>query len=182
MSRSRILVFGHSLVRDLGFWMKETSSDLLTRCDTTVHGIGGRTTDLMRRHDMHVVKSLKPDVIFLQVGGNDISPESVATDIVNNFLEFASDMIRNRAGKVIIGSVLKRTNPRRMPISQYDKRRKAVNKMLVEETHLNDKIEFRNHQSFHKSPLRDGVHLNAKGNRAVFHSVRHAINTFLPLR
>ncbi|VDI08064.1 Hypothetical predicted protein [Mytilus galloprovincialis] len=173
----RVLVFGHSLVRDLNQWMKDTSSDFLSGHQSYIHGKGGRTTELLKRMDMHVIRRFRPHVVFIQVGGNDITPEASVKDIAENLIELAVEIQQQGVSQVIIGSVIIRLRPRNMSVSQYDNKRTKINKHLSEKTPQTAGIKFWSHKCFRHNHLRDGVHLNDKGNEAFFFSIRHAMNS-----
>ena len=77
-----VLILGHSFVRRL-------SSDLRSNFDARaakhfnhlgdavihLHGVGGRTVKKLRFFDLGVVSALKPDVIILEIGTNDLVPD-----------------------------------------------------------------------------------------------------------
>ncbi|PFX15373.1 hypothetical protein AWC38_SpisGene20400 [Stylophora pistillata] len=84
-------IAGHSFVRRL-------SSDLRSNFDARaakhfnrlgdavihLHGVGGRTVKKLRLYDLGVVSALKPDVIILEIGTNDLGanrPEVVGSGI-----------------------------------------------------------------------------------------------------
>ena len=86
-----VLILGHSFVRRL-------SSDLRSNFDARagehfnllgdavihLHGVGGRTVKKFRLYDLGVVSALKPDVIILEIGTNDLvanRPEIVGSEI-----------------------------------------------------------------------------------------------------
>jgi len=86
-----VLILGHSFVRRL-------SSDLRSNVDARaaahfnlfgdalihLRGVGGRTVKKLRLYDLGVVSTLKPDVIILEIGTNDLvanRPEVVGSEI-----------------------------------------------------------------------------------------------------
>ena len=86
-----VLILGHSFVRRL-------SSDLRSNFDARaakhfnllgdavihLHGVGGRTLKKFRLFVLGVVSALKPDVIILEIGANDLvadHPEVVGSEI-----------------------------------------------------------------------------------------------------
>ncbi|CAG2203433.1 unnamed protein product [Mytilus edulis] len=174
---SKALVLGHSLVRDLDLWTRETSSDFLSNCETHVYGIGGRTTALISKHDICIVRWIQPSIVFLQVGGNDISIGKTAKEIVDNQMKLAREILRIGTKRVIIGSVIGRMAPRGMTTSQYKNKRKKVNKLLKSQESA--KIKVWDHKNFHQCHFRDGVHLTDKGNEVFFFSIRHALHSVL---
>ena len=85
-----VLILGHSFVRrmqdDLSSRFHPRTDPNFNLSDATVcfHGVGGRTVRKLRTYDLHVVRRLKPDVIILELGTNDLtnlSPEVVGSEI-----------------------------------------------------------------------------------------------------
>ena len=86
----RVLVLGHSFIRrlrdfiernpgdlDLAFKLKEPAAIFW-------HGVGGRTVAKAIRHDLHVVQSVRPNIVIVQLGTNDLSsrpPLLVGSDL-----------------------------------------------------------------------------------------------------
>ena len=92
VEQPRVLILGHSFIRRLRVFIIKNSPtyNLNLNINTSVticwHGVGGRTIDKGRRFDLTEVERLKPDVVFLQVGTNDLtrrrsSPASVGSAI-----------------------------------------------------------------------------------------------------
>ena len=86
-----VLVLGDSFVRRL-------SSDLSSNFDARasqhfdlvgdavihLHGVGGRTVEKLRLYDLGVVSALRPDIIILEIGTNDLvddRPGDVGSEI-----------------------------------------------------------------------------------------------------
>ena len=75
-----VLILGHSFVRML-------SADLRSNFDARAaehNGVGGRTVKKLRLYDLGVVSALKPDVIIIEIGTNDLvanRPEVVGSEI-----------------------------------------------------------------------------------------------------
>ena len=74
-----ILILGHSFVRRL---KEDLQSNFDSRADESfnlsddaivyMHGAGGRTVKKLRKNDLGAVSSLKPSVIILEIGTNDL--------------------------------------------------------------------------------------------------------------
>ena len=79
----RVLILGHSFVKRL---QRDMLSNFDARVDANfklqgsalvhLHGIGGRTVAKLRSFDLHVITSISPDVVILEIGTNDLSLES----------------------------------------------------------------------------------------------------------
>lgn len=84
--------------------MERTNSDFSGSVDTKLHGVGGRRVQTLQSFDLYVVAKYKPDLVFLQIGENDISTDSSATTIANNILQLTRTIRRMKVPKVVIGS------------------------------------------------------------------------------
>ena len=79
MDQPRVLILGHSFIRRLrDFIIKNSPTynlNLNINASVTIHwhGVGGRTIDKVRRFDLTEVERFKPDVVFLQIGTNDLT-------------------------------------------------------------------------------------------------------------
>ena len=86
-----VLILGHSFVKRLHSDLDacfdprtNVSFHFNTSVSVTLCGVGGRTVPKLRTYDMHVVRRLKPDVVILEIGTNDLSstsPEVVGSQI-----------------------------------------------------------------------------------------------------
>jgi len=152
--------------------------------ETTFFGIGGSTVrpgpkSMQNTRNMNVISSYNPDVIFLQVGGNDIKnrnvdPKKLARDII----VYAKFIIECYDVKhVIIGQLFRRYS-RRNPIN-YNELVYDVNKQLTELTGDESKISLWHHRGFWFNTRQyisaDGVHFNNLGMRKFAQSVRLTI-------
>ena len=87
--------------------MERINSDFSGSVDTKLHSVGGRRVRTLQNFDLYVVPTkYKPDLVFLQIGENDISTDSSATTIANNIdlLQLARTIRRMKVPKVVIGS------------------------------------------------------------------------------
>ena len=86
-----VLILGHSfgwrLSSDLRSNFDALAAEhfnLLGDATIHLHGMGGRTVKKLRLYDLGVVSALKPDVIILEIGTNDLvanRPEVVGSEI-----------------------------------------------------------------------------------------------------
>jgi lysophospholipase L1-like esterase len=65
--------------------MERINSDFSGSVDTKLHSVGGRRVRTLQNFDLYVVPAkYKSDLVFLQIGENDISTDISATTIANN--------------------------------------------------------------------------------------------------
>ena len=89
LKKKKVLIAGSSYVRRLKEFAieKEAVNLNVKKCNIHWHGVGGNTIDKFREYDMSVVKNLSPDIVFLQIGSNDLchktrgEPELVFTKL-----------------------------------------------------------------------------------------------------
>ena len=91
--RTRTLVLGDSHIRRLHNFMSETPDayshnvflDMALGERLDFHGMGGRTAQGICDHDMEWVRWYAPHVVFLMVGGKDLtSPNLSALDVASS--------------------------------------------------------------------------------------------------
>jgi lysophospholipase L1-like esterase len=175
------LVLGHSFVRRLKDWMTENGEVMAVENHVVhLHGVGGRTIPQVFHRDLEVVKRLRPCVIFLQLGGNDINDRSSAADVFVKLKRLVTVLRREMpSSTIIVGSIFRRKRPRGLSAGSYDRKRKQVNKYLFKEFGAfkrGKKVFFFSHRFFKDWYLgRDGVHLNNSGNGCFFHSILTAL-------
>ena len=146
---------------------------------------GGR----VRRIENTIIKESDQDhireasAIVLHVGTNNVADGDSSECILDDFKDTV-DTIRNvnRGAKVIISSILPRTNDRLV-----NKQIQATNAALEElcrETGLcfmNHTDVFMKENKTDESLYKDHIHLNAKGGRALGTSIRHKLNDMFGL-
>lgn len=178
-----VLMLGHSFVRrmrdDLLSRFHPRANQNFNLSDATVcfHGVGGRTVAKLRAYDLHVVRRLKPDVVILEIGTNDLanlSPEVVGSEID----ELVSLLLETFSVRVIgVCHVI----PRGLSFAgceQFLPRVSVLNQYLSVVL-PSSQVFCWTHSSF-SSPSKpfyspDGVHLNAVGQYLLYRSYRGAI-------
>ena len=145
---------------------------------------------------LNTVRDFQPNVVFLQLGGNDIRSDSTPEEIAYGLLSFAT-LLRDWVGvqKVIIGHIMLRFEPagasrsirwitRREPgyLDRYNECAQAVNAILATEVSEIDRVSFwhHNHKFRFSRDARqcfeeDGVHLSRSGLYKFYKSIRGAL-------
>ena len=74
------------------------------------HGIGGRTIDKFRKFDLDNIFDFKPDIVYLQLGGNDLSnaPNGEPSKVFKNLEILFKQLKKGGVKKVIVGHVFQR--------------------------------------------------------------------------
>ena len=78
MAPPRILILGYSFIRRLaGFLQKTGHEHLMAKLSSlgsiSFHGVGGRTIAKVRKFDFSIIRRLRPDIIVLELGSNDLT-------------------------------------------------------------------------------------------------------------
>ena len=175
-----VLILGHSFVRrmcdDLSSRFHPRTDQNFNLSDATVcfHGVGGRTVHKLRTY---VVRRLKPAVIILEIGTNDLanlSPEVVGSEIE----EIVSLLLETYSVRAIgVCHVIPRGNS----FAGCDRFLQSISslKQYLSVVLDSPQVFCWTHSSF-SSPskpfyLADGVHLNAVGQYLLYRSYRGAI-------
>lgn len=196
-----VLLFGHSYVRRLREDLAASdngSLDLQIRSEApavnlgispgklNTYFVGRRGLTVPRAYDhFHWVRELQPDLVFLQIGENDLDNERESRQtaphvLAGEIVELAGEVARISGGKVICGQLLPRVKPRspsfNTDIHETNERLKDILGCDREA-----RMWYRPHHGFwkEKSPTglhaEDGVHLNVVGQKKLYYSVRSAV-------
>ncbi|XP_078315393.1 uncharacterized protein LOC144619896 [Crassostrea virginica] len=181
----RALVLGHSFIKRLSNWMRANSIVMpRDNLELHLHGVGGRTVPQVFHLDLLMVERINPDVILLQLGGNDISDSTSASDVLVK-LERLITVLREKhpISTIIVASIFCRRLPRGISERSYDRKKKRVNKFLLKKFGASEqgkKVFFFTHKFFKKEYFdNDGVHLNDHGNKRFFQSILSALQLAL---
>lgn len=94
VSYTPVLIMGHSFVHCFHSFLAQ-GSDRRVRLDLNLsrlahvnyHGVGGRTVDKLSRFVLSVVGRLKPEIVILELGVNDLSPNGASPECVGSEME-----------------------------------------------------------------------------------------------
>jgi hypothetical protein len=142
-NKMKALVLGHSFIKRLRRWMRSNGRSMSTRKhDVHLYGVGGRTIAKTYYNDLKVVWRKRPDVVSLQVGGNDILKDSSPTLILVRMKRLVSVLLEKyHVSTVIVGSVFCRRKPWGLSRRAYDRKKQKINKFLSKEFGRNTSTE-----------------------------------------
>ena len=176
-----VLILGHSFVRRLSSDLKSNFDaraakhfNLLGDAVIHLHGVGGRTLKKFRLFVLGVVSALKPDVIILEIGANDLvadHPEVVGSEID----DLVQLLLQSSSVRVIgVCEVIPRV---RAPF--FNAAAPILNQYLTDVLQLCPNV-FSWHRTGFSNPtvrpyLPDGVHLNPQGQYSLYRSYRGTI-------
>ena len=179
------LILGHSFVRrlkrdlELGFDPRAASDfNLRGTASVHLHGVGGRTVQTLKEHDLHVVRDLAPDIVILEIGTNDLShslPQTVGSQIE----ELVRLLRRDYSVRVIgVCGVIPRgiSVPHAMAFLDHATLLNHYVSIVLEEFPTVFCWCHAEFNSPHKDLyLRDGIHVNPTGQYLLYRSYRGAI-------
>lgn len=187
----KVLILGHSFVKRLS---RDISRGYDTQLDSSfglfgtavvqLAGVGGRTVDKLRRFDLDIINSYKPDIVILEIGTNELS--SVAPEIVGSAID---DLVQLLLGHLSVHVVCWCcVIPRAISHADsalFHQRAKILNKYVKVVLDPLLGVFCWDHRIFNHPAkdfyLPDGVHLNTSGQYHLFRSYRGAIMKALSL-
>lgn len=170
MANQKVLLLGHSFVRRFKEYLQDNEVSVnLKDVDLHIHGRGGRTVPQVTRHDLHIVETVRPSIIILELGTNDLSnssPERVA----HHIRCLVATLLRKPSVKlVLINQVIHRRQQ-----MNFNNKVDRLNSLLQRELPDN----YRRHKGMWSDDNhlhRDGVHLSNQGQQKYLKSIRKTI-------
>ena len=184
---AQAVVVGHSFVRRLEEFLVDKYGPYhnfgLSYDSVHVHSIykGGMTAESARYEYLHRIVDLKPDIVYLELGSNDICrrrPEQVGSAL----LDLTYDLQNLGVKYVVVGQTIFREG-RGIPAGKPDYNRDVAilnnYTCAVLDPASSDDTKYWKHRGLWESKLRtlgrDGVHPNNLGLQRLYRSVRGAI-------
>lgn len=153
----RITLFGDSYITRLERYCK---GQLRIPGDVQFLGKGGLKTSRMDNSLFRKVLTSESDAVFLNIGSNDINPDSPPRDIYNRITDIVNQLRDSGVSFVFIGELLTRNDFTKCPgldFDTYEKQRKKINALLAKQ-YKNSFIRFPDIK-YPKDYLEDDVHL-----------------------
>ena len=132
-------------------------------------------TNALRRQGY---KSHKPDILVLDIGSNDLCDPSADPETSGETITAFVDMFHHEIQHkfTVICQVIPRLNP---PFPNYNRRVKKLNKCLQDTLVDSLVVKFWRHRGLNNPTrdiyVRDGIHLNKRGHKALYRSYRGAL-------
>ncbi|XP_033730890.1 uncharacterized protein LOC117336654 [Pecten maximus] len=181
-----VLVLGHSFVRRLDDTLSGSWTNLGFDPDkvqiTCVGKSGGRLRHMYARWISNIIQDVKPSVVLLQIGGNDLDRfdfDTVKDTIVTDLISIAEWLLAGfRVQQVGFMQLFYRQSTRSMPVHIYNEHVDFVNNALKQRCVGSTDYFYWRHKGLKDGVFedlcRDGVHLSANGMRKYSYSVRGA--------
>jgi hypothetical protein len=185
----RVAVLGHSFIRRLHEDFKQNSYPAnydLEECSVVHFGIGGfRVCDgdavtYFSSKFGDFLRQVEPNIVLLQLGGNDVDSVKSSLDIANRIEEITALIIQEYAvEKVVVCEIFTRARPTKVTSDLFEHKRLHSVSILQTLLDMHDKARFWKHRRlfYSQTPIfrKDGIHLNHNGQRRFYRSLRHAI-------
>src|SRR5215469_1776281 len=169
--KMKIAIVGHSYINRM-------PKIFFTRATIRKFCYGGAHASSFPDSDQFLdLQEFDPDIIYLQIGGNDINRHSDPEIIFQDILGLVWQWNYGRRNiPILVGEIEKRTKPRGMTINQYDSQRRYLNDLLEEE--FGDKfVRFSFVMNHYLSS--DGVHLTEEGSYRFSKDIRTHLKQYL---
>ena len=154
--------------------------DLAESAQLAFQGVGGRTVDKINVFDLQRVRKVQPDIVILEIGSNDLCPRDAKPEIVGSKIETLVQHLHahfNVRFIVVCQTIARAACPRDNP--SYNDRVALLNQYLDVVLEAIPFAEFWRHKGLRKPNIsvlsKDGVHLNNRGQYALYRSYRGAI-------
>lgn len=169
-NKTRIAIFGSSYIRRLDSWC---NGDFKVPATVRCFGKGGMKASSVPEDILNDVFNFQPDIVFIQLGGNDISKSKTPSDLVGDLIKLVDNFKSAGVKQVYIGEILERGDFTKSPgvdITFFNSVRKFVNRRLVKiyGKHVINFLQVR----FPRDYLDDKVHLNSNGLRTYYLKLR----------
>ena len=177
----KTFILGSSHVSRLGRFMRENLDVRLENHEVRIQGVNGGMVNSMYRYVTDVYQ-FQPQVVFLQIGSNDIGMVDNTVDVVYLAIEHLIEVLLSLNVKhVMVGLLFQRERvlfKRGLTLAQYNNRVYLLNCRL-HQLQCPQFMTFWVHRGLQYPGCsvldRHGVHLNEEGNRRLVKSVRGAI-------
>lgn len=184
-SKMKVYVIGSSHINHLQKYLNENYDMQLANHVVLMRGISGGHVSSMYKYLIELF-DFKPDLIFVQIGSNDISDQANSVrDVVfaiTHFCETVRSMLASHAcTKILVGMLFHRSKvwtKFNLSVEQYNQRVMMLNDKLQLESSFSQKYVFWKHRGLQfpsVNILKDGTHLNNVGNWRLATSLRGAI-------
>ena len=195
MSCPRIQIFGHSYVRRLKDYIKQSDNltfSLNLQQPTLVQysGFPGASVDRLQQN-LDVIQDFQPNLVILIIGTNDLcspttTPEQLAADIA----KLANNIICIGVSRVLVLPILYRQSSQRpsryhVDIPWFNERVHQVNGKLADAMKHIERARMWKIKGFWSDEAQtsafaaDGVHLSDEGNRKLYNNIRMAVVSML---
>ena len=152
----------------------------------TFPGVGSSTVHKLSKFDLYLVRCLQPQIVILEIGSNDLSPPDARPEVVGSKIRTLVQGLHAecQVETIVVCQTINHTAGLRDPPS-FNDRVALLNQYLSVVLETLPFAVFWRHKGLRQPTVRilcrDGVHLNAKGQYALYRSYRGAILSTIKL-
>ena len=171
---AKIALLGDSYVTRLE---KFCLGDLKVPGDVRFFGVGGMKLENYAQA-LESVKLFHPDAVFINLGGNSISPKTEPSQLAEQLVNIVTELKVIGVKKVFLAEIKERGRfkPDKLDKKCFDAQRTKINKIL-RKRFGNDFIVFQDIK-YPRDYAADLVHFNDRGTQKFFYSVRRVLFSF----
>ena len=186
---ANVVVYGHSFIKRLKYHLQREFGNnhnlglQYEVANVQYLGFPGSNVPKARYEHLHIIMQQTPDIVYLELGGNDLCCERVHPISVSSELhELVCDLLQLGVKFVIVGQMVYR-HGRGIPskIPNYNARVLLANQFseAVLDPSFTPRCKYWRHKGLWRAtkPIysRDGVHLNKLGHHRLYRSIRGAV-------
>ena len=186
---ANIVIVGHSFVRRLGDFLRRNYGQYFNmgldfdRAFITFMHQGGLTVEAARRNLVENIISLAPDIVYIELGSNDLChPRRGPQEVGDSLQNLANDLIQRGVHFVMLGQVIMRAD-RAIPRAtrSYNHKVRQLTSYMSDLFAPGSQMpaRFWRHRGMTYTGSRilgpDGVHLNQLGHYRLYRSIRGAL-------
>ena len=184
---ANVVVLGHSFMRRLDSFLTRQHGQHFNlgidydRAFIQYVYVGGLTADRARADYVHYVLSLAPDVVYIELGTNDLChPRVGPCEVAERLRSLAMDLVHGGVHLVMVGETIPRASRAIPRVTRgFNDKVMGMNQRLRQllDPSTTDSTRFWRHRGLQQPNVLcpDGVHLNGLGNQRLYRSVRGAI-------
>ena len=182
MGQPRVLILGHSFIKRLRRFIVQNTPDYQLNLNITDQisvqwlGVGGRTIAKVREFDLVEVSRFQPDIVYLEIGTNDLTQRGMSALTVGSAIEDLVRLLHDNYGVslVCVGQTIKRS-----PVGNFNCNVKLLAQYLKTVLEPLPFAVYWTHRGFWRPSSSylsyDGVHLNREGQHKLYKSIRGAL-------
>ncbi|CAG2184538.1 unnamed protein product [Mytilus edulis] len=197
--KHNVLVVGHSFVTRLGndvYTIPSLRPDFgLDQAEVHCLGFGGGVISTLIKDESRrlngKLRSFRPEMVILQIGGNDIDQEDYHPQVYMESVKHFITKLQTeyQVQKVVLCEIFPRLKVRHTDVDFYNEEKDKLNRELdahYSVRHASPDVVFWYHRGGITSSARyfkkvDRVHLNEDGTKRFYFSIRRAIGSIYPL-
>lgn len=178
-----VFFFGDSHIRRLGEYVQKSAhlaASNFSCSNVEWLGRGGLRAHNVPSSMLEKLERIRPDVVVLCIGGNDVTATSTYQEVCTLFAELVKKITALGVQRVLVTPILPRFRHDRAPglsSQRFNKHVSKINRWICKQYGPHTVTLKGFHRDWLYRP--DGVHLNDKGNLHFVNRIQEALNRFV---